>query len=154
MLDTTTTLYGKSPDEVSAALSALVLLEDLEFRQQGKISRSPAQEGKAVRYFARWVPYVKDEVVRARLEQVAPSRWSLTTKHHGTGPDMDGAVVIVVESTISIRLDDGSVIERSNYGEGKSAKAAATDSFKRAALRFGIGHELASRRGPARLIRR
>lgn len=136
------TINGKPFEEVLKELGAPVFLEDVELRQMGKVNVFREDDKARDKYSAQFVPYVLQHVVRRRLDAVAPGGWSLRTVNHGESKDLDGGLVMVVETTIAIRLDNGEVLERSNYGEGDSLKAAATDSFKRAATRFGIGEEL------------
>jgi hypothetical protein len=78
--------------------------------------------------------------VRERLDSVVPGEWDLTLEllPPVTGLDDDanqGAC------SFKARLQILGVI-REDVGTGKDYKQAATDAFKRAAVRFGIAHEL------------
>lgn len=99
------------------------------------------QDGKPVlrdgRWFARFVCYVEANTVRERLDGVVPGEWDLTLDLLPSLPGDDG------EPTCSFkaRLQILGVI-REDVGTGRDYKAAATDAFKRVAVRFGIAHEL------------
>ena len=101
------------------------------------------QDGKAVqrdgKYVARFVAYIDANTVRERLDSVVPGEWDLTLDLLPTlaGQDDSG------EQTCSFkaRLQILGVI-REDVGTGRDYKSAATDAFKRAAVRFGIAHEL------------
>jgi hypothetical protein len=101
------------------------------------------QDGKAVQrdgnYVARFVAYIDANTVRERLDSVVPGEWDLTLDLLPTlaGQDENG------EQTCSFkaRLQILGVI-REDVGTGRDYKSAATDAFKRAAVRFGIAHEL------------
>src|SRR6185503_9522643 len=103
------------------------------------------QDGKAVqrdgKYVARFVAYIDANTVRERLDSVVPGEWDLTLDLLPTlaGQDENG------EQTCSFkaRLQILGVI-REDVGTGRDYKSAATDAFKRAAVRFGIAHELYS----------
>src|SRR5690348_51569 len=103
------------------------------------------QDGKAVqrdgKFVARFVAYVDANTVRERLDSVVPGEWDLTLELLPTlaGQDENG------EQTCSFkaRLQILGVI-REDVGTGRDYKSAATDAFKRAAVRFGIAHELYS----------
>lgn len=103
------------------------------------------QDGKAVqrdgKYVARFVAYIDANTVRERLDGVVPGEWDLTLDLLPTlaGQDENG------EQTCSFkaRLQILGVI-REDVGTGRDYKSAATDAFKRAAVRFGIAHELYS----------
>lgn len=101
------------------------------------------QDGKVVqrdgRYFSRFVAYIEANTVRERLDSVVPGEWDLTLELLPPLPAMedgDGAVC-----SFKARLQILGVI-REDVGTGRDYKSAATDAFKRAAVRFGIGHEL------------
>src|SRR5215203_1374484 len=104
------------------------------WRQDGKpISR----DGK---YFARFVAYIEANTARERLDAVVPGEWDLTLELLPPLPGIDeggdGAAC-----SFKARLQILGVI-REDVGTGRDYKAAATDAFKRAAVRFGIAHEL------------
>lgn len=107
------------------------------------------QDGRAVerdgRWIARFVAYVDANTVRERLDAVVPGEWDLTLDllpplaareddeaQQGGYPQ---------PASFKARLQILGVI-REDVGTGRDYKAAATDAFKRAAVRFGIGHEL------------
>src|SRR5215208_1524472 len=105
----------------------------ISWRQDGKpISR----DGK---YFARFVAYIEANTVRERLDSVVPGEWDLTLE---LLPPIPGAGDDEPQScSFKARLQILGVI-REDVGTGRDYKSAATDAFKRAAVRFGIAHEL------------
>jgi hypothetical protein len=94
-----------------------------------------ARDGK---YFARFVAYIEANTVRERLDAVVPGEWDLTLDLMPAvaGEDGDGA-----QCSFKARLQILGVI-REDIGTGRDYKSASTDAFKRAAVRFGIAHEL------------
>jgi hypothetical protein len=103
----------------------------ISWRQDGK----PAQrDGK---YFARFVAYIEANTVRERLDSVVPGEWDLTLELLPPLPNVDSDA----SCSFKARLQILGVI-REDVGTGKDYKQAATDAFKRAAVRFGIAHEL------------
>jgi len=103
------------------------------WRQDGKII---ARDGK---YFARFVAYIEANTARERLDAVVPGEWDLTLELLPPLPgldDGDGG-----SCSFKARLQILGVI-REDVGTGRDYKSAATDAFKRAAVRFGIAHEL------------
>jgi len=118
--------------DIWAQLSAPLPTGVIAWRQDG---RAVQRDGK---YFARFVAYVDANTVRERLDSVVAGEWDLTLELLPTlmSDDHD-------ESTCSFkaRLQILGVI-REDVGTGRDYKAAATDAFKRAAVRFGIAHEL------------
>ena len=104
----------------------------VSWRQDGKIS---SRDG---RYFARYVAYVDANTVRERLDGVVPGEWDLTLDLLPALPatDEEGE-----RCSFKARLQILGVI-REDVGTGRDYKSAATDAFKRAAVRFGIAHEL------------
>ena len=121
-------------DEVWAALAAPVAPAAISWRQDGKPT---ARDG---RHFARFVCYIEANTVRERLDTVVHGEWDLTLEMlpqlHGSD-DSDSACAF------KARLQVLGVI-REDVGTGRDYKQAATDAFKRAAVRFGIGNELYS----------
>ncbi|MDB4886449.1 MAG: Rad52/22 double-strand break repair protein [Gemmatimonadetes bacterium] len=120
--------------DVWAALSAPLPAGVISWRQDG---RPIARDG---RHIARFVAYIEANTVRERLDSVVPGEWDLTLEllPTVTGLDEDanqGAC------SFKARLQILGVI-REDVGTGKDYKQAATDAFKRAAVRFGVGHEL------------
>jgi hypothetical protein len=110
----------------------------ISWRQDG---RPIQRDGK---FFARFVAYVEANTVRERLDTVVPGEWDLTLD---LLPPMPGAAGSIAEDEMQVsfkaRLQILGVI-REDVGTGRDYKSAATDAFKRAAVRFGIAHELYS----------
>jgi len=104
----------------------------VSWRQDGKIS---SRDG---RYFARYVAYVDANTVRERLDGVVPGEWDLTLDLLPPLPatDEEGE-----RCSFKARLQILGVI-REDVGTGRDYKSAATDAFKRVAVRFGVAHEL------------
>ncbi|HEY4215647.1 MAG TPA: Rad52/Rad22 family DNA repair protein [Gemmatimonadaceae bacterium] len=100
------------------------------------------QDGRAVqrdgRFFARFVAYIDANTVRERLDGVVPGEWDLTLE---LLPALDAPSNEETACTFKARLQVLGVI-REDVGTGRDYKQAATDAFKRAAVRFGIAHEL------------
>src|SRR5690348_1329823 len=121
--------------DIWSKLSAPLPSDVISWRQDGKAVQ---RDGKFV---ARFVAYVDANTVRERLDSVVPGEWDLTLELLPTlaGQDENG------EQTCSFkaRLQILGVI-REDVGTGRDYKSAATDAFKRAAVRFGIAHELYS----------
>jgi hypothetical protein len=119
--------------DIWSRLSAPLPSGVISWRQDGK---SVQRDGK---YVARFVAYIDANTVRERLDSVVPGEWDLTLDLLPTlaGQDENG------EPTCSFkaRLQILGVI-REDVGTGRDYKSAATDAFKRAAVRFGIAHEL------------
>ena len=119
--------------DIWSKLSAPLPSGVISWRQDGK----PVQRDG--RFVARFVAYIDANTVRERLDSVVPGDWDLTLELLPTlaGPDENG------EQTCSFkaRLQILGVI-REDVGTGRDYKAAATDAFKRAAVRFGVAHEL------------
>jgi hypothetical protein len=118
--------------DVWAKLSAPVPSGVISWRQDGKVT---ARDGK---YFARFVAYIEANTVRERLDAVVPGEWDLTLELLPPiqGEDGDGT-----QCSFKARLQILGVI-REDVGTGRDYKQASTDAFKRAAVRFGIAHEL------------
>src|SRR5206468_7931670 len=118
--------------DVWARLSAPVPTGAISWRQDGKVT---ARDGK---YFDRFVAYIEANTVRERLDAVVPGEWDLT---------LDLLPIVAPENgdaaqcSFKARLQILGVI-REDVGTGRDYKQAATDAFKRAAVRFGIAHEL------------
>ncbi|CAA9308301.1 MAG: hypothetical protein AVDCRST_MAG11-1307, partial [uncultured Gemmatimonadaceae bacterium] len=103
----------------------------IAWRQDGK----PMQrDGK---HFARFVCYIEANTVRERLDSVVPGEWDLTLELLPPLPAVDGEAAC----SFKARLQILGVI-REDVGTGRDYKSAATDAFKRAAVRFGVAHEL------------
>ena len=122
-------------NDVWARLAAPVAPETIAWRQDG---RTIQRDG---RFIARFVAYIEANTVRERLDAVVPGEWDLTLELLPALPGSsieDGNVC-----TFKARLQVLGVI-REDVGTGKDYKQAATDAFKRAAVRFGVAHELYS----------
>jgi hypothetical protein len=118
--------------DVWEKLAAALPAGSISWRQDGKPVR------RDDRFYARFVAYVDANTVRERLDSVVPGEWDLTLELLPTGSSEAGD-----EATFSFkaRLQVLGVI-REDVGTGRDYKSAATDAFKRAAVRFGIAHEL------------
>ena len=122
-------------NDVWARLAAPVAPDTIAWRQDG---RSIQRDG---RFIARFVAYIEANTVRERLDAVVPGEWDLTLE---LLPALPGASVDDGNvCTFKARLQVLGVI-REDVGTGKDYKQAATDAFKRAAVRFGVAHELYS----------
>jgi hypothetical protein len=104
------------------------------WRQDGKVV---TRDGKS---FARFVAYIEANTARERLDAVVPGEWDLTLELLPPLPVIDDGSEGTACS-FKARLQILGVI-REDVGTGRDYKAAATDAFKRAAVRFGIAHEL------------
>ncbi len=104
----------------------------ISWRQDGKPTQ---RDGK---YFARFVAYIEANTVRERLDSVVPGEWDLTLE---LLPQLPGVDDEASAASFKARLQILGVI-REDVGTGKDYKQAATDAFKRAAVRFGVAHEL------------
>jgi hypothetical protein len=120
--------------DIWSALSAPLPAGVISWRQDG---RPIAGDG---RYLARFVAYIEANTVRERLDAVVPGEWDLTLE---LLPPVAGLDEDANQGACSFkaRLQILGVI-REDVGTGKDYKQAATDAFKRAAVRFGIAHEL------------
>lgn len=118
--------------DIWAQLSAPLPQGVIAWRQDG---RAVQRDGK---YFARFVAYVEANTVRERLDSVVAGEWDLTLELLPTlaSDEQDDTTC-----SFKARLQILGVI-REDVGTGRDYKAAATDAFKRAAVRFGIAHEL------------
>lgn len=104
---------------------------EIQWRQDGKIV---SRDGK---HYARFVAYVDAQFVQRRLDSVVPGEWDLTLELLPSLAGPDGQP----ECCFKARLSILGVI-REDVGQGGDYKSAATDAFKRAAVRFGIAAEL------------
>jgi hypothetical protein len=120
--------------DIWSALAAPLPAGVISWRQDG---RPVARDG---RYIARFVAYIEANTVRERLDSVVPGEWDLTLE---LLPPVSGLEEDANQGACSFkaRLQILGVI-REDVGTGKDYKQAATDAFKRAAVRFGIAHEL------------
>jgi hypothetical protein len=122
--------------DIWSALAAPLPPGVISWRQDG---RTITRDG---RHVARFVAYIEANTVRERLDSVVPGEWDLTLELLPAVAGLDddanqGAC------SFKARLQILGVI-REDVGTGKDYKQAATDAFKRAAVRFGIAHELYS----------
>lgn len=116
---------------VWALLAAPLANGAMSWRQDGK----PIQrDGKIL---ARFVAYVNANTVRDRLDSVAPGQWSLALEVLPSTQDEDAAAQFAFKARLTVLG-----VAREDVGVGKDYKQASTDAFKRAAVGFGIGHEL------------
>lgn len=122
--------------DIWSALAAPLPAGVISWRQDG---RTISRDG---RYLARFVAYIEANTVRERLDGVVPGEWDLTLE---LLPAVAGLDEDANQGACSFkaRLQILGVI-REDVGTGKDYKQAATDAFKRAAVRFGIAHELYS----------
>ena len=124
--------FAKAPVDVWARIAAPLNPNTIEWRQDGKpINRDG-------RFLARFVAYVEAGTVRERLDSIVPGEWDLTLSPLNDMVAHEGSTTF---RAFKARLQILGVV-REDVGEGDSYKSAATDAFKRAAVRFGIGHEL------------
>lgn len=117
-----------------ASLAAPVSPDAIAWRQDG---RTINRDGRSL---ARFVAYIEAGTVRERLDSVVPGEWDLTLELLPSMPVVDDDATQGAYA-FKARLQILGVI-REDVGTGKDYKQAATDAFKRAAVRFGIGHEL------------
>src|SRR5215207_70715 len=117
--------------DIWASLAAPLPAGVVSWRQDGKPTQ---RDGK---YFARFVAYIEANTVRERLDSVVPGEWDLTLELLPALPGVDSDA----SCSFKARLQILGVI-REDVGTGRDYKQAATDAFKRSAVRFGIAHEL------------
>ena len=122
--------------DIWARIAAPVAPEAISWRQDG---RAVLRDG---RYVARFVAYIEANTVRERLDEVVPGEWDLTLELLPAITILDDASEPAACS-FKARLQVLGVV-REDVGTGKDYKQAATDAFKRVAVRFGIAHELYS----------
>lgn len=128
--------FLNNPD-VWSKLAAPLLPTDISWR----IDSNPKErEGK---YYARFVCYIEAGTVRERLDSTVPGEWDLTLdalpQYATAGGEIDPDSAFAFKARLQILG-----VIREDVGTGKNYKEAATDAFKRVAVRFGIGHELYS----------
>lgn len=116
-----------------AALAAPLEAEATAWHQEGP---PVARDGG---WYARYVAHPGANAVRERLDRVVPGEWDLTLELLPPLPARPGETP---ECAFKARLQVLGVI-REDVGTGADYKAAANDALARAAVRFGIGHELA-----------
>lgn len=123
-------------DGLWAKIAAPLPAETVQWRQQGK---AKARDGK---FYAPFVAYIEANAVRERLDLVIPGEWDMTLESLKELTDESGKTIDAeTRCAFKCRLQILGVI-REDVGHGRDYKQAATDAFKRAAVRFGIGHEL------------
>src|SRR6476620_7462439 len=118
--------------DIWAKLSAPLPTEAIAWRQDGR----PIQRDS--KFFARFVAYIEANTVRERLDSVVPGEWDLTLE---LLPALAAVDSEEPACSFKARLQILGVI-REDVGTGRDYKQAATDAFKRVAVRFGIAHEL------------
>src|SRR5688500_6358455 len=121
--------------DIWSALAAKLPAEVISWRQEG---RPVMRDGK---YYARFLSYIDANTVRERLDAVVPGEWDLTLELLPPLPATDDEGRAEQNCSFKARLQILGVI-REDVGTGRDYKSAATDAFKRAAVRFGIAHEL------------
>lgn len=117
-------------------LAAPLPKDRIDWRIDGK------PKGRDGKFFARFVAYIDAHFVRERLDEASESDWEsrLTVLPQYDVRDRDGVIVETIHVFKGALTIKG--VTREDVGEGDSAKSAATDAFKRAAVRFGVGAEL------------
>jgi hypothetical protein len=93
------------------------------------------------RCYARFVAYIEANTVRDRLDAVVPGAWELLLEMLPPLPVPDEGEGPTTMCAFKARLRVLGVV-REDVGTGRDYKVAATDAFKRVAVRFGIAHEL------------
>jgi hypothetical protein len=124
----------KASADVWVRLAAPIAAKSIFWRRDGE---PIARDGK---FFARFVACVDANTVRERLDAVVPGEWDLTLTQLPTVVSADPR-----ETSCSFKASLQVLgVVREDVGMGRDYKQAATDAFKRAAVRFGIAHELYS----------
>ncbi|GJG88516.1 hypothetical protein tb265_36970 [Gemmatimonadetes bacterium T265] len=118
-----------------SALAAPLDADAIAWRQEGP---PVARDGG---WYARYVAHSGANAVRERLDRVVPGEWDLTLELLPSLPARAGEPQ---ECAFKARLQILGVI-REDVGTGADYKSAANDALARAAVRFGIGHELNGR---------
>ncbi len=130
-------------ERISEQLAAPLPDGVIKWRQDGRPFK---QNGK---FWARFVPFIPASVVADRLNDAALGRWllDLVALQSLDLFDADGQGIVVGRlCAMKARLIISGVA-REDIGQGKDYKTAATDAFKRAGMRFGIGRELLAMKG-------
>lgn len=120
--------------DIWTKLAAPLAPQNIQWRQDG---RATQRDGK---WYARFVAYIDAQFVRERLDSVVPGEWDLTITELPRQTTEDGeedAYAFKARLTVL-------GVHREDVGSGKDYKSASSDAFKRAAVRFGVGHELYS----------
>lgn len=118
-----------------SALAAPLDADATAWRQEGV---PVARDGG---WYVRYVAHPGANAVRERLDRVVPGEWDLTLE---LLPPLSARAGEPQECAFKARLQILGVI-REDVGTGADYKAAANDALARAAVRFGIGHELNDR---------
>jgi hypothetical protein len=112
-------------------LSAPIPTDAIQWRQDGK---AITRNGK---YYARFVAYVDARFVQQRLDSVFPGDWQLALSLLPERGDDDGLAEVTFKAALTILG-----LTREDVGSGSNYKTASSDSFKRAAVRFGVAADL------------
>lgn len=118
--------------DIWAALAAPLPKDKIDWRIDGRPANGQA----------RFVAYIDSHFVRERLDSAVPGLWSSKLTREPDAHDKSGVATFVYHCSLTIKGTDDEGVTREDVGEGDSPKTAATDAFKRAAVRFGIGAEL------------
>jgi len=129
--------HASTTSDPWSSLAAPLPAASVAWRQDG---RAIERDGK---FFARFVAYVEANTVRERLDSVVPGEWNLMLDLLPLAPADDPDAGEANRFAFKARLQILGVV-REDVGTGRDYKQASTDAFKRAAVRFGIGHELYS----------
>lgn len=109
-----------------SAIAAPINPSDIQWRADGKaVNRNGS-------FIQRYVPFISAQVVQRRLDSVVQGEWDVTISEL---PPVNG------QFAVKARVQILGVI-REDIGQGTDWKGAASDAFKRAAMRFGVGAEL------------
>ena len=113
------------------ALAAPIPPDRIFWRQDGK---PMSRNGKN---FARFVAYITAQTVQQRLDATFPGDWQLTLDLLPERGNEDGVLEVSLKATLTILG-----LSRQCVGSGSTYKSAASDAFKRSAVRFGVAAEL------------
>jgi hypothetical protein len=127
-------LVTAEKNDIWTRLAAPVPQEAISWRKDGNVIL------RDDKFMARYVAYIEANTVRERLDSVAPGEWDLFLELLPPIPAADGDEP---NCAFRARLQVRGVV-REDVGMGRDYKQAATDAFKRAAVRFGVAHELYS----------
>ncbi len=130
-----TQLQQTDVQDVWGRLAAPLPQSAISWRQDG---RPVQRDGN---FFARFVAYIDASTVRERLDSVVPGEWNLTLDLLPPMPFVDQQLPEPPVCAFKARLQILGVV-REDVGMGRDYKSAATDAFKRAAVRFGVANEL------------
>ena len=112
-------------------LAAPIPASEVQWRQDG---RPVARGGK---FSARFVAYIDAQFVRARLDEHCPGEWMSRLEILPMQSGDENEEPYAFKCTLTV-----CGVAREDVGVGKDYKSAASDAFKRAAVRFGIAHDL------------